>query len=192
MGDAARAQAVASKSCLYRRNGLEISIPFLDSALSHWLLNLHVAVGDWPKLRSVAPENEDHPKPPFSNRLRPHRHTPETSADSFCGSCERPPLFASRPKCARNTNLGNYRDERYVPADDVPGTHGSHASASRVSGLWAIAPRRRRFCFLAIRLASRGASSLTFRAVPFLPPQPLSSWRSSSPSWRSPPPTRPR
>lgn len=48
MGDAARAQAVASKSCLYRRNGLEISIPFLDSALSHWLLNLHVAVGDWP------------------------------------------------------------------------------------------------------------------------------------------------
>lgn len=71
MGDAARAQAVASKSCLYRRNGLEISIPFLDSALSHWLLNLHVAVGDWPKLRSVAPENEDHPKPPFSNRLRP-------------------------------------------------------------------------------------------------------------------------
>ena len=28
---------------------------------------------------------------------------------------------------------------------------------------------------------------------PFLlPPQPLSSWRSSSPSWRSPPPTRPR
>ena len=48
MGDAARAQAVASKSCLYRRNGLEISIPFLDSGLSHWLLNLHVAVGDWP------------------------------------------------------------------------------------------------------------------------------------------------
>lgn len=156
MGDAARAQAVASKSCLYRRNGLEISIPFLDSALSHWLLNLHVAVGDWPIITVGCTKNEDHPKPPFSNRLRPDtdpasaKHTPETSADSFCGSCERPPLFASRPKCARNTNLGNYRDERYVPPNDVPGTHGSHASASRVSGRQAIAPRRRRFCFLAI------------------------------------------
>ena len=177
---------------------MEISIPFLDSALSHWLLNLHVAVGDWPIITVGCTKNEDHPKPPFSNRLRPDtdpasaKHTPETSADSFCGSCERPPLFASRPKCARNTNLGNYRDERYVPPDDVRGAHGSHASASRVSGRQAIAPRRRRFCFLAIRLASRGASSLTFRAVPSLPPQPLSSWRSSSPSWRSPPPTRPR
>lgn len=48
MGDAARAQAVASKSCLYMRNGLEISVPFFDSGLSDWLLNLHVAAGDWP------------------------------------------------------------------------------------------------------------------------------------------------
>lgn len=48
MGDAARAQAVASKSCLYRRNGLEIAIPHFRLGLSDWLLNLHVVVGDWP------------------------------------------------------------------------------------------------------------------------------------------------
>ena len=69
---------------------MEISVPFLDSGLSDWLLNLHVAAGDWPIFtvgctkifRTIT-------KPPFSNRLRPDtdpasaKHTPETSADSF-------------------------------------------------------------------------------------------------------------